>query len=198
MRTLLIIIIAIGLSNYSGFAQKHILTGADQVEKYLPLLKNKRVGMVVNQTSIIGNQPSVDSLLSRGVKIKMIFGPEHGYRSNASNGAKVTDEVDAKTGIPIISLYGQKRRPSAAEMDSLDILIFDIQDVGCRFYTIINTLAEVMEACADAGKTLLIFDRPNPNAYVDGPVLDMTLKSGIGRFPIPITHGMTIGEFAQM
>jgi uncharacterized protein YbbC (DUF1343 family) len=196
MRLLLAIILT--AFSFSGFAQKRISTGADQVDKYLPILKGKRVGMVVNQTSIIGNQPSVDSLLSRGVTIKMIFGPEHGYKSNASNGAKVTDEVDQKTGIPIISLYGQKRRPSAAEMDSLDILVFDIQDVGCRFYTIINTLAEVMEACADAGKTLLILDRPNPNAYVDGPILDMALKSGIGRFPIPITHGMTIGEFAQM
>ncbi len=198
MRLLLIIILATGCTHYTSFAQKHIMTGADQVEKYLPILKGKRVGMVVNQTSIIGNQPSVDSLLVRGVAIKMIFGPEHGYRSNASNGAKVTDEVDAKTGIPIISLYGQKRRPSSAEMDSLDILVFDIQDVGCRFYTIINTLAEVMEACADAGKTLLILDRPNPNAYVDGPILDMSLKSGVGRFPVPITHGMTIGEFAKM
>src|SRR5438477_12105983 len=122
---LMIIILAAGFSFHAGIAQKRIMPGADQVEKYLPLLKGKKVGMVVNQTSIISNQPSVDSLLALGVNIKKIFGPEHGYRSNASNGAKVSDETDANTGIPIVSLYGQKRRPSPAEMDSLDILIFD-------------------------------------------------------------------------
>ncbi len=156
--------------------------------------------MVVNQTSVIGKRliPSVDSLLKLNIQIKKIFGPEHGFRGNASNGAKVTDEVDAKTGIPVISLYGQKRKPSKEDLDAIDIVVFDIQDVGCRFYTNINTLADVMEACAENGKELIILDRPNPNAYVDGPVLDMKLKSGIGKFPIPITHGMTIGEFAKM
>ena len=177
---------------------KPILTGADQIELYLPLLKGKRVGMLVNTTSIIGGKPLVDSLLTLGVTIKTIFGPEHGFRMNASNGAKVTDEIDAKTGIPIISLYGKKRKPSKEEMDAIDIMIFDIQDVGCRFYTYINKLADIMEACAESGKELIVLDRPNPNGYVDGPVLDMRLQSGIGKFPIPITHGMTIGEFAQM
>ncbi len=175
-----------------------ILTGADQVAAYIPHLKGKRVGMLVNTTSIIGTTPSVDSLRALGVDIRMIFGPEHGFRANASNGAKVTDEVDPKTGIPIVSLYGKKNKPSPTEMEALDILIFDIQDVGCRFYTYINTLRDAMEACADADKELLILDRPNPNGYVDGPVLDMSLTSGIGKFPIPITHGMTIGEFARM
>lgn len=181
-------------------AQKRIKTGADQTELYLPLLKGKNVAMCVNPTSVIGKNlvPSVDSLLRLNIHISKIFGPEHGFRGNASNGAKVTDEVDAKTGIPIISLYGQKRKPSKIDLDAVDLMIFDIQDVGCRFYTNINTLADVMEACAENGKELIILDRPNPNDYVDGPILDMKLKSGIGRFPIPITHGMTIGEFAQM
>lgn len=181
-------------------AQKRIKTGADQTELYLPLLKGKNVAMCVNPTSVIGKNlvPSVDSLLRLNIHISKIFGPEHGFRGNASNGAKVTDEVDAKTGIPIISLYGQKRKPSKIDLDAVDLMIFDIQDVGCRFYTNINTLADVMEACAENGKELIILDRPNPNDYVDGPILDMKLKSGIGRFPIPIAHGMTIGEFAQM
>lgn len=176
----------------------NIIPGADQVEAYLPQLKGKRVGMLVNTTSIIGSQPSVDSLLARGVNIAMIFGPEHGFRANASNGAKVEDEIDAKTGIPIVSLYGQKKKPSKEDMNQIDIMIFDVQDVGCRFYTKIITLSEVMEACAENGKKLIILDRPNPNAYVDEPILDMSLKSGVGKFPIPITHGMTIGEFARM
>lgn len=175
-----------------------ILTGADQVAKYLPYLKGKRVGMLVNQTSVIGNKSIVDSLRSLDVNIKIIFGPEHGFRANASNGAKVEDEIDTKTGIPIISLYGQKRKPSKKDMDGIDVIIFDIQDVGCRFYTNINTLCDVMESCAEFGKELIILDRPNPNGYVDGPILNMELKSGIGKFPIPITHGMTIGEFARM
>lgn len=179
-------------------AQQPILTGADQVDVYLPLLKGKKVGMLVNPTSIIGNTPIVDSLLKHGVKIKMIFGPEHGFRNSAANGAEVSDEVDAVTGIPIVSLYGNRRKPEPAQMAALDVLVFDLQDVGCRFYTLINSLREIMEACADAGKPLIILDRPNPNGFVDGPVLDMTLESGIGRFPVPITHGMTIGEFAHM
>jgi uncharacterized protein YbbC (DUF1343 family) len=175
-----------------------IVTGADQVNAYLPYLKGKRVGMLVNNTSLIGTRPSVDSLRALGVNIRMIFGPEHGFRANASNGAKVADEIDGQTGIPIISLYGQKKKPTPAEMEALDVMIFDIQDVGCRFFTYINTLRDVMEACADANKELIILDRPNPNGYVDGPVLDMSLKSGIGQFPVPITHGLTIGEFAGM
>lgn len=179
-------------------AKDSILTGADQVSAYLPLLKGKKVGMLVNPTSIIGRKPIVDSLLALGVQIRLIFGPEHGFRANAANGEKVLDEVDPLTGIPVVSLYGKKRKPSKEDMEKIDIMIFDIQDVGCRFYTNINTLRDVMEACAEFDKELIILDRPNPNAYVDGPVLDMKLESGIGRFPIPITHGMTVGEFAGM
>lgn len=178
--------------------QKHLITGADQTGAYLPLLRGKRVGVLANQTTIIGTRPLVDSLLSLGVKVKMIFGPEHGFRSNASNGASVGDEVDSATGIPIISLYGKRKAPTKQEMDSLDLLIFDLQDVGCRFFTYINVLAEVMGACADAGKQMLILDRPDPNGFIDGPVLDMQLASGVGKFPVPIVHGMTIGEFARM
>lgn len=184
--------------NDSQISKKPIITGADQVEKYLPCLKNKRVGMVVNQSSIIGHKSSVDSLLKLGVHIQTIFGPEHGYRGNASNGAFVGDEIDPETGIPVVSLYGKKRRPAKEDLANIDIMIYDIQDVGCRFYTNINVLCNVMQSCAEFGKELLILDRPDPNGFVDGPVLDMRFKSGIGKFPIPITHGMTIGEFAQM
>lgn len=200
MRTRLIVFMLLAVP-FVGAAQssnKGIITGADQVKAYLPYLKGKKVGMVVNQTSIIGKKLSVDSLRALGVNIKAIFGPEHGFRGNASNGAEVSDEVDAATGIPIISLYGDKRKPAKKDLDHLDIVVFDIADVGCRFYTNINTLRDVMESCAEFGKELLILDRPNPNGYVDGPILDMENKSGIGQFPIPITHGMTIGEFAHM
>ena len=176
-----------------------IITGADQTEKYIDFLKGKRIGILANQTTVIGNRHLVDSLVSRGINIVKIFGPEHGFRGNASNGAKVGDETDAATGIKIISLYGSKRRPSADDLSDIDLMIFDIQDVGCRFYTYINVLREVMQSCAENKKLLLILDRPNPNGYlVDGPVLDMKLRSGIGQYPIPIAHGMTIGEFAQM
>ncbi|MCW3111228.1 MAG: hypothetical protein JWQ09_5734, partial [Segetibacter sp.] len=176
-----------------------IKTGAEQTEKYLLYLKGKRIGVLANPTTVIGTTHLVDSLKTRGVNIVKVFGPEHGFRGNASAGVRVEDEADSATGISIVSLYGPKRKPSVADMKGVDLMIFDIQDVGCRFYTYINVLADIMEACAENGKELLILDRPNPNGYfVDGPVLDMKLKSGIGKFPIPITHGMTIGEFAQM
>lgn len=175
------------------------IPGADQTEKYLPLLANKRVGILANPTSIIGNKHLVDSLINRGIKFVKAFGPEHGFRGKASAGTHVTDETDAATGIPIISLYGKKRKPTAEDLADVDIMIYDIQDVGCRFYTYINILRDLMEACAENNKELLILDRPNPNGYlVDGPILDMKYKSGIGQFPIPIAHGMTIGEFAKM
>lgn len=176
-----------------------IQTAAEQTEKYLPLLKGKRVGMVVNPTSVIGNQTVVDSLLKRGVKIEKIFGPEHGFRGNASAGISVDDAVDAKTGIKAISLYGKHSTPTAEDLADIDIIVFDIQDVGVRFYTYINTLQHVMEACAVNNKEVLILDRPNPNGYlIDGPILDPKFKSGIGIQPIPIAHGLTVGEYAQM
>lgn len=183
----------------SPTSSQKIVMGADQTEKYLPHLKGKRIGMVVNQTSTIGDKLSIDQLLAMGLQVKKIFGPEHGFRGNASNGARVDDEIDGKTGLPIISLYGKKNKPSREDLADLDIVIFDLQDVGVRFYTKINTMRNVMEACAEHDVELMIWDRPNPHGYlVDGPILDMKYKSGIGQFPIPIAHGMTIGEFAHM
>ncbi|SDD07467.1 exo-beta-N-acetylmuramidase NamZ family protein [Pedobacter soli] len=178
--------------------QSAIITGANQTEKYLPYLKGKRIGLVANQTSIIGDKSSVDSLLSLGIKIVKVFGPEHGFRGKASNGAVVANEVDAKTGIPIISLYGRNEKPTKAQLENIDLMVFDIQDVGCRYYTNINTLQYVMEACAENNKELLILDRPNPNGnIVDGPVMtEDKYKSAIGIHYIPMAHGMTIGEFA--
>lgn len=176
-----------------------IRTGAEQTEIYLPMLKGKRVGMVVNPTSIIGNETTVDSLLKLDVNIVKIFGPEHGFRGNASAGVHVNDAVDTKTGIKAVSLYGKNSTPSAADLADIDIMVFDIQDVGVRFYTYINTLQHVMEACAQYHKEVLILDRPNPNGfYIDGPILDPKLVSGIGLQAIPIVHGLTVGEYAQM
>lgn len=176
-----------------------IITGADQTEAYLSYLQNKKIGMVVNPTSIIGSKLSVDSLKSLGINIVKIFGPEHGFRGNASAGAKVASGVDEKTGIPVISLYGKNYKPAKEDLAGLDLMIFDIQDVGARFYTYISTLHYVMEACAENNLELMILDRPNPNGFsVDGPVLEKEFKSFIGMHPVPITHGMTIGEYAQM
>jgi len=186
-------------SNQSISDKPGIITGADQTEKYLPYLKGKRIGLVANQSSMIGKKSSVDSLVSLGIKIVKVFGPEHGFRGNASNGAVVGNEVDAKTGIPIISLYGKNQKPTKEQMADVDLMVFDIQDVGCRYYTNINTLQYVMEACAENNKELLILDRPNPNGYVvDGPVMtDDKFKSAMGIHYTSMTHGMTIGEFAQ-
>lgn len=174
-------------------------TGADQTGLYLPELKGKRVAIVINQTSIIGKTPMVDSLVGMGVKVVRIFGPEHGFRGTASNGDKVNDSVDPKTGIPAISLYGKQKKPNREQLADVDIVLFDIQDVGARFYTYINTLGHVMEACAENGKELMILDRPNPNGFlVDGPMLEDHLHSGIGMYKIPVAHGLTIAELAQM
>ena len=174
-------------------------TGAEQTEIYLPLLKGKRVAILANQTSMIGNQTTVDSLLKRGVNFVKIFGPEHGFRGNASAGIDVNDDIDEKTGIKAISLYGKHNTPTKEELADVDVVIFDVQDVGVRFYTYINTLQHLMEACAVNNKEVMIFDRPNPNGfYIDGPILDPKHKSGIGLQPIPIVHGLTVGEYAHM
>ena len=191
---------------YNASAQKAgrlvIIPGADQTALYFPYLKGKNVGMVINQTSVIGKNLSLtaDSFLKAGIRVKKIFGPEHGFRGNASNGDNVNNSVDAKTGIPVISLYGNKHfKPTADDLDGIDIMIFDIQDVGARFYTYLSTLQYVMEACAENNIGLMIFDRPNPNGwYVDGPVLDTANRSFIGLNPIPIAHGLTMAEYAQM
>ncbi|RYZ99988.1 MAG: DUF1343 domain-containing protein [Sphingobacteriaceae bacterium] len=180
---------------------KTIIPGADRTEHYLDDLKGKNVGLVVNQTSIIGTKKisTVDSLLKRGVQIKKIFGPEHGFRGNASDGATIDDATDAATGLPVISLYGKHYKPTPADLKGLNLIVFDIQDVGARFYTYISTLHYVMEACAENNIPLIVFDRPNPNGFsVDGPTLDTAFRSFVGMHPIPITHGMTIGEYSQM
>jgi uncharacterized protein YbbC (DUF1343 family) len=183
----------------NSVAEKRIITGAEQTEKYLPYLRGKRVAMMANPTSIIGKTHLVDTLKKLGVNIVKVFGPEHGFRGNASAGAHVADETDQATGIPIISLYGKKNKPSKEDMADVDVLIYDLQDVGVRFYTNINALARLMEACVESDKEMLILDRPNPNGYlIDGPILDMKYKSGIGMFPLPMSHGLTVGEFAQM
>ena len=179
--------------------KKEIKTGAEQTDKYLPLLKGKRIAIMANQTSIIGKTHLVDSLKTLGVNIVKVFGPEHGFRGNASAGEHVADEIDPVSRIPVVSLYGGKNKPTKEDLADVDILIYDLQDVGVRFYTNINALSRLMEACYENGKEMLILDRPNPNGYlIDGPVLDMKYKSGIGMFPIPMSHGLTVGEFAQM
>jgi uncharacterized protein YbbC (DUF1343 family) len=176
-----------------------IKVGADRTEIYLPMLKGKSVGVVTNQSSTIKNTHLVDSLLSLGVNIKKVFCPEHGFRGIVDAGAKVKTYKDNKTGLPIISLYGKNKKPTPEYFKDIDIVVFDIQDVGVRFYTYISTLNYVMEACAENNKPLIVLDRPNPNGYyIDGPVLEDTYKSFLGMNNVPIVYGMTIGEYAQM
>jgi len=181
-----------------------LIVGANRTEMYLPLLKGKRVGIVANQTSVIFKTDntfshSVDSLLSLKVEIKKVFSPEHGFRGQVDAGELVKDGFDTKTKLPIVSLYGKNKKPSKNQLENLDIVIFDIQDVGVRFYTYISTLHYIMEACAEQNIPVLILDRPNPNGhYIDGPTLEIENKSFLGMHPIPLVHGMTIGEYAQM
>ena len=176
-----------------------VQTGADRVNVYFPLIKGRTVGIFANQTSMVGKVHLVDTLRAMGINIKVIFGPEHGFRGTADAGEKIGNYTDEKTGIPVVSLYGAKRRPSAEDVKDVDVLIFDIQDVGVRFYTFISSLEEFMEAAMELGKPLMILDRPNPNGhYVDGPVLDLKYRSFVGRQPIPVVYGMTIGEYAFM
>src|SRR5687767_1705233 len=179
--------------------ETQLKTGAEQTNVYVPYLKGKRVAILANQTTIIGKAHLVDSLKSLGVNIVKVFGPEHGFRGNASAGTAVADEVDVASGIPVISLYGRKNKPTKEDLADVDIMVYDLQDVGCRFYTNINALSRLMEVCYENGKEMLLLDRPNPNGYlIDGPILDMKYQSGIGMFPIPMSHGLTVGEFAQM
>ena len=179
--------------------QLPITVGAANTASYLPLLKGKRVGVIANPTSKINKTHLIDSLKSVGVNIKLVFAPEHGFRGDAENGAHIHNEIDPKTGIKIISLYGKYVKPSTADLAEIDILIFDIQDVGTRFYTYLTTLHYAMQACSDNNKPLIVLDRPNPNGFfVDGPMLEPKLKSMVGVHPIPIVHGMTLGELAKM
>ncbi len=196
--------------------EKNIIMGADQYEEYLPLFENKKVGIVANQTSIVslhdiahyenGFEETidlqlhlVDYLKNKKVTIQKVFSPEHGFRGKADAGEVVKDGIDTKTGLPIISLYGKNKKPSKEQLKEIEIMVFDIQDVGARFYTYISTLHYMMEACAENNIPLLILDRPNPNGhYIDGPILETQHKSFIGMHPVPVVHGMTIGEYAQM
>lgn len=176
-----------------------LLTGADQTHLYLPLLKGKSIALVVNQTATIGNTHLVDSLLNLGIDIKKVFAPEHGFRGDHSAGETVLSGTDQATGLPVVSLYGKNKKPSKADLAGIELVVFDIQDVGARFYTYISSLHYVMEACAENRIPLLILDRPNPNGfYVDGPVLDTAFHSFVGMHPVPIVHGCTIAEYAQM
>ena len=177
-----------------------IKTGADNFEKYFPLLKNKKVGIITNQTGILSNKTHlVDFLLEKKIAVQTIFAPEHGFRGTADAGEHVVDGKDQKTGLPIISLYGDNKKPKPAQLVGIDIMVFDLQDVGARFYTYISSLHYVMEACAENGVPLIILDRPNPNGrIVDGPLLEKEFTSFVGMHPIPLLHGMTIGEYGQM
>ncbi|WP_274476007.1 exo-beta-N-acetylmuramidase NamZ family protein [Mangrovimonas aestuarii] len=180
------------------------IVGANQTDIYLPKLQGKRIGVVANQTSVVFKKESsythlVDSLVALNVNVTKVFAPEHGFRGKADAGEVVKDGIDVKTGLPIISLYGNNKKPKPEQLEGLDLVVFDIQDVGARFYTYISTLHYVMEACAEANIPLMVLDRPNPNGhYIDGPILEMENKSFVGMHPIPVVHGMTIGEYASM
>lgn len=184
----------------NGEPPQPVIVGAARIGDYLPKIKDKTIALVVNQTSTIEETHLVDILLGVGVNIKTIFAPEHGFRGTSDAGEKIQDDKDSETGIPVVSLYGKKRAPSAADLAGVDIVLFDIQDVGARFYTYISTMHEVMEACAQNSVKFMVLDRPNPNGhYVDGPILEASLQSFVGMHPgVPVVHGMTIGEYAQM
>lgn len=186
-------------AQHAGSADTSILPAAYRTDVYMPLFKGKRIGVFANQTSMIGGTHLVDSLIKSGIDVVKIFSPEHGFRGNAGAGEKTNDAKDDKTGLPIISLYGKKLKPSADDLRDVDILLFDIQDVGVRFYTYISSLQYFMEAAFENHKPLMLLDRPNPNGfYVDGPVLDKNYKSFVGMQPVPVVYGMTIGEYACM
>ena len=175
------------------------LPAANRIQVYLPMLKGKRIGLFANPTSLVGDKHLVDTLLALGVQITKAFGPEHGFRGKADAGETVDNYLDPTTGIPVISLFGKKRKPDAEDLKDVDILVFDIQDIGTRFYTYISSLQEFMEAAFENSKPLLLLDRPNPNGfYVDGPVLDTAFRSFVGMQPIPIVYGMTLAEYAFM
>jgi uncharacterized protein YbbC (DUF1343 family) len=179
--------------------QLPIIVGAARTDSYLKLLENKKVGVVANHTSMINKTHLIDSLVSLGVKVTKVFSPEHGFRGKADAGEQVNSDIDSKTGLPIVSLYGKNKKPTAEQFADLDIIIFDIQDVGARFYTYISTMHYVMETCAETNKPLIVLDRPNPNGhYIDGPILEKSFKSFVGMHPVPIVHGMTVGEYAKM
>lgn len=176
-----------------------VTVGAARTDIYVPLLQKKRIGLLSNHTGIVGNRHTLDVMLENGLNVTTLFSPEHGFRGKADAGEHVAGSVDKQTGLPIISLYGKRSRPTAEVMNELDVVVVDLQDVGLRFYTYYITMLNVIEAAADSDVEVVIFDRPNPNGMIiDGPILDMSLKSGVGRLPIPTVHGMTLGELALM
>ena len=195
----LLFITIFNVGAHAHTAQITPIVGAAKYKHYLPQLQNKRVGLVVNQTSLVENTHLVDALLTKNITITKIFAPEHGFRGDHDAGAHVKNAVDSKTGIPLISIYGKNKKPSAEALSEVDVIIFDIQDVGVRFYTYISSMHYMMEAAAEQGIELIVLDRPNPNiAYVDGPILERQFKSFVGMHPIPVLHGMTVGELAIM
>ena len=200
MKKILLIVILTCITFYCQANQNRVIVGAEQTNVYLPLLKNKRIAIFSNHTGMIGNKHLLDVLLENKINVVAIFSPEHGFRGNADAGEHVSSSVDSKTGVPILSLYdGKLGRPSEESMRKFDLLIVDIQDVGLRFYTYYASMVRLMDACAAYNRKMLILDRPNPNGhYVDGPILDMKYKSSVGWLPIPIVHGMTLGELALM
>lgn len=202
LKYLFLFVILFSLSSVGQVGKKEVFsikTGAEQTEKYINLLKNKHIAVVANHTTNINGSHLVDSLLNLGVDIVKIFSPEHGFRGNADAGEHVKNYIDEKTKLPVISLYGNSKKPKLNDLENIDIVVFDLQDVGVRFYTYISTMHYVMEACAEMNVELLILDRPNPNGfYIDGPILDTTYQSFVGMHPVPIVHGMTIAEYAQM
>jgi uncharacterized protein YbbC (DUF1343 family) len=194
-----IIVLLFSLLAFTGVSQKTFIPGAAQFSAYLPSLQGKNVALVVNHTSVVGKTHLADTLLSLGVSVKKIFAPEHGFRGTADAGAHIDNEVDKKTGLALISLYGKHKKPTVEDLQGIDVVLFDIQDVGARFYTFSSTLHYVLEACAENQKPLLVLDRPNPNGhYVDGPVLEKAQASFVGLNPIPVVHGCTLGELARM
>lgn len=181
------------------FASGEVIVGAERMGQYLPLLDGKRVGILTNNTGLIGKTHIVDTLIALGVDLRTVFAPEHGFRGDGDAGENIKSYTDPKTGVRVVSTYGNSKKPSDKEIQALDILLFDIQDVGLRYYTYLSSMHYLMEACAAAGKQLVILDRPNPNGfYVDGPILDPKYKSFVGMHPIPVVHGMTLGELALM
>lgn len=198
MNKLILIVIICALST-KIFSQDKIIVGAERVDKYINLIKDKKIGIVANHTSMIKNRHLLDSLISLGVNIKYIFAPEHGFRGTANEGENIKDGIDTKTGVKIISLHGSTKAPSQEILKELDVIIFDLQDVGLRFYTYLSTLHYTMSEAAKASKKVIILDRPNPNGfYTDGPILNMKHRSFVGIYPIPVVHGMTLGELGQM
>ncbi len=190
---------AVSVMQEEPIIEEELVLGAERFDAYLPLLERKRVALTVNQTSMVDDNHLADTLLGLGINVTQIFAPEHGFRGQADAGATVKDGKDSKTGLPIISLYGKNKKPSSQQLQDVDIVVFDIQDVGARFYTYISTMHYVMEACAEANIPVLVLDRPNPNGhYVDGPVLDSDYSSFVGMHQIPIVHGLTVAELARM